>query len=348
VTVLLFILGLALLVGGADVLVKGAARLAAGMGISPLVVGLTLLAFGTSAPELAVTITAVARGEPDVALGNVIGSNIANVLLILGLAALVSPLVISSRLIRIDVPILIAASFAVLVLAQDGVIGRVEGGALLIAGIAYATLIVAHARRWQARAGADIRPPRSRAGRVAIDAARILMGLVLLAIGSRWMVDAARVMAEAVGISQLAIGLTVVAIGTSLPELATSVVAGIRGQADLAVGNILGSNLFNLLVVLAAGALASPAGIATHPTAVAFDIPVMLVVTIACLPVFYTARTVSRWEGALFFGAFVAYTAYVLMATAARGSLSFLSGAFLLFAIPLVTLSVLIALLRAR
>jgi cation:H+ antiporter len=351
VTLILFVLGLALLVAGADLLVKGAARIAAVAGIAPLVIGLTVVAFGTSAPELAVTVAATARGEPDIALGNVVGSNITNVLLILGLSALVSPLVVRRRLVRLDVPILILATVAVLIVASDGVIGRGQGGALLAAGVAYVVLVVLHARH--AGPGDAIAPlpplaPRPRRRRVALDIGHILGGLVLLVLGSRWLVDAARTIADALGVSQLAIGLTVVAIGTSLPELATSVVAGIRGQADIAVGNILGSNLFNLLIVLGAGAAVSPAGIAAHPTAVAFDIPVMLVVTVACLPVFYSGRTVSRWEGALFVACFVGYTSYVLLAAAGQAPPPTLRAALLFFAVPLTTLALLIAILRAR
>lgn len=347
-TLILFVLGLALLVGGADLLVKGAARIAAVAGITPLVIGLTVVAFGTSAPELAVTVAATARGEPDIALGNVVGSNITNVLLILGLSALVSPLVVTRRLVRLDVPILIAASVVVLIVARDGVIAPGQGAALLAVGTAYTVLLVLHTRR-ASRADADTPPqPVPRLRRVALDAGSILLGLALLVLGSRWLVEAARVIAEALGISHLAIGLTVVAIGTSLPELATSVVAGIRGQADMAVGNILGSNLFNLLIVLGAGAAVSSAGITANPAAIAFDIPFMLVVTIACLPVFYSGRTVSRWEGALFVGYFMAYTAYVLLAAGTRAPLPLGGTATVLFSIPLLVLAVGIAVIRSR
>jgi cation:H+ antiporter len=347
-TPLLFVLGLALLVGGADLLVKGAARIATAAGIAPLVIGLTVVDFGTSAPELAVTVAATARGEPDMALGNVVGSNITNVLLILGLAALVSPLVVSRRVVWLDVPILIAATLVVLILAADGVIGRGQGIALLAAGIAYTALLVVHARGARPERDAPLPPPPPRGRRPAVDVGRVLVGLALLVLGSRWLVDAARAIAEHLGVSQLAIGLTVVAIGTSLPELATTVVAGIRGQTDMAVGNILGSNLFNLLVVLGAGAAVSPTGIAAHPAAVAFDIPIMLAVTVACLPVFFTGRTVSRWEGALFVAFFIAYTSYVLLAATGHAPPPVVRHALLYFAVPLTTLSLLIALVRPR
>jgi cation:H+ antiporter len=348
VTILFFVLGLALLVGGAEILVKGAARLAVVAGIAPLVIGLTVVAFGTSAPELAVTIAATVRDEPDIALGNVVGSNITNVLLILGLSALVAPLAVKSRLIRIDLPILIVASAIVAAMAMNGTVSRAQGAALLAGGLVYTVLIVRHARIAEARLHTTPPIRASRHARPALNIAYVLAGLALLILGSRWLVESARTIAEILGISHLAIGLTVVAIGTSLPELATSVVAGVRGHTDMAVGNLLGSNLFNLLIVLGAGAALSPAGIATHPTAVAFDIPFMLAVTIACLPVFYTGRTVSRWEGALFLGFFVAYTTYVLVVAGGATRPPPAGHALLVFVVPLTTLAVVIPLLRGR
>jgi cation:H+ antiporter len=348
VTALLFVLGLALLVGGADLLVKGAARIAAMAGIAPLVIGLTVVALGTSAPELAVTVTATARGDPDMALGNVVGSNLTNLLLILGLSALVSPLVVRRRVVSLDIPILVAASVVVLILSLDGAIGRGQGGALLTAGIGYTVLLVRQARRSHA---ADVdRPPtpKPRRRRMAVEAAHILIGLTLLVLGSHWLVESARTIGQALGISELAIGLTIVAIGTSLPELATTVVAGIRGQTDMAIGNVLGSNLFNLLIVLGAGAAVSPDGIAANPAAIAFDMPVMLAVTIACFPVFYTGRTVTRWEGAAFVSYFVVYIGYVLLAAAGQAPPTIVRHALLIFVIPLIIPGVVITLLRFR
>jgi cation:H+ antiporter len=348
VTVILFVLGLALLVGGGDLLVRGAARIAEGARISPLVIGLTVVAFGTSAPELAVTVTATSRGEPDLALGNVIGSNISNLLLILGLSAVVAPLVVSRRVISLDMPVLIAASVLVIILSLDGVIGREQGGALLAAGIAYTALLVRHARQSNAQDPTLKWAPSRRRRRIAVDLALTGGGLALLVLGSRWLVLAATVIAEAMGVSQLAIGLTVVAIGTSLPELATSVMAGIRGQADIAVGNILGSNLFNLLVVLGAGAALSPDGLAASPTALAFDMPIMLAVTVACLLILYTGRILARWEGALFLAYFIGYTSYVLVIAAGHGPLPLFRHALLYFAIPLSIASFVTCLIRTR
>jgi cation:H+ antiporter len=333
----LFLLGLALLVLGADLLVRGAARVAGSMGVAPLVVGLTVVAFGTSTPELAVTLSATLRGEADLGLGNVVGSNIMNVLLILGLSAVAAPLLVKRRLIRLEVPLLIGISALVLALALDGTIGRLEGAGLVAAGLAYTGFLL-HQARSDHTAHLARNPPPVRPRRIVRDVIFILAGLGLLVLGSRWLVDAATALAEAAGVTRLAIGLTVVAIGTSLPELATSVLASLRGQRDIAVGNIIGSNLFNLLIVLGGAATLSPGGVAVAPAAVAFDLPIMVAVTVACLPIFFTGHVISRGEGILFLAYFGAYTTYVLMGAAGHDALPLLRHALLFFALPLTAL----------
>jgi cation:H+ antiporter len=306
--------GLVLLVAGAELLVRGASRLAAALGIPPLVIGLTVVAFGTSAPEFAVSVRSALAGEADIAIGNAVGSNIFNVLVILGIAALVTPLVVSRRVVRLDVPIMIAASVLLLLLALDGSISRGEG-VLLLAGIAGYTLFLLG---WRGDDETDAeRPPAStvpagmagglRQGALATG------GLVLLVIGSRWLVDGATVIADAWGVSQLVIGLTIVAAGTSLPELATSVVATVRGERDIAVGNVVGSNIFNILAVLGASALIAPAGLAVVPAALSLDIPVMIGAAVACVSILFRKHRIARWQGALFLGCFVAYTLYLAM-----------------------------------
>jgi len=347
VILFLFVLGLALLVGGADLLVRGAARLAAAVGISPLVVGLTVVSLGTSAPELAVTVAATARGEPDLALGNVVGSNIMNVLLILGTSALVAPLVVRRRLISLDMPLLVLVSIAVVGFALTGVIGRVEGGLLLTTAVLYTAFLIRHARRTQGTGPGS--PQRSEVGPrgIARDVLFTIIGVGLLVLGSRWLVESATTIAELMGVSQLTIGLTVVAIGTSLPELATSVVASLRGERDIAVGNIVGSNLYNLLLVLGAAAALSPGGIVAAPAAVAFDLPIMLAITVACVPTFYSGRIVSRWEGGIFLACFVAYTTYVLLVAAGHALPSY-RAVLLYVALPLVALAIAGALVRPR
>jgi cation:H+ antiporter len=258
-TALLFVAGLVLLVAGAESLVRGATRLASAAGIAPLVVGLTVVAFGTSAPELAVTTAATLQGDADLALGNVVGSNILNVLLILGLSAVVAPLVVQRRVVRLEVPFMIAVTALVGLLTVDGSISRGEGAALLIGGITYTVVLVVQARKANAgsTAASSDRPATSA---LVGSAARVLLGLVLLVLGSRWIVQGAEAMAADLGVPNLVIGLTIVSAGTSLPELATSVVASIRGERDLAVGNIIGSNVFNLLIILAPPPPSPPEG----------------------------------------------------------------------------------------
>jgi cation:H+ antiporter len=335
-----FLAGLALLVGGAELLVRGAGRLALTLGMSPLVVGLTVVAFATSAPELAVSVGSAVGGNADIALGNVVGSTIANVLLILGLSALVSALVVKSQLVRFDVPVMIAAAIAVLLLALDGTIGRLDG-VLLTAGIvAYLVRVVIMSRRSDDTPDASevvddaVRPSTPR------DLALVAAGLVGLVLGSNLLLDASVTVAERLGVSQLVIGLTLVAVGTSLPEIATSLLAVARGERDLAVGNAVGSNVFNLLAVLGITGLVAPEGIGVAKGALDFDLPVMLAVTIACLPIFFTGSRIARREGALFLGYYIAYTAYVLLDAAEHDALEPFSAVMLWFVVPLTVLSI--------
>ena len=349
----LFLLGGALLVGGAELLVRGASRLAVAAGISPLVVGLTVVAFGTSAPEMAVTVGATLSGQADVALGNVVGSNIGNVLLILGLSAAVSPLLVSQQLVRIEVPLMIGASLLTLLLALDGHVGRLDG-LLLFAGIVvYTVLAVRQSRResaavreeYAAAVGPEPRAPRAR---WLLDVGAIVLGLALLVLGARWLVAGAVAAATALGVSELVVGLTVVAVGTSLPELATSVLAAIRGQRDIAVGNVVGSNLFNLLAVLGLGSAVAPGGVPVARAALTFDLPVMIAVAVACLPIFFTGHRISRWEGWLFLAYYGAYVAYLVLASTAHDALPAFSAALAWFALPLTAVTLALLAWRRR
>uniref|UniRef100_UPI00356B2AD8 calcium/sodium antiporter n=1 Tax=Pontiella sp. TaxID=2837462 RepID=UPI00356B2AD8 len=289
-----FIAGLVLLVLGAEALVRGASRLAAALGIPSLIIGLTIVAFGTSAPELAVGLKAAVSAQAEIAVGNVVGSNIFNILFILGLAALVAPLTVSQRLIRLEVPLLVAVSAAALLLGRDGRLGRTDG-LLLAAGLAvYIGFLMVQGRKAKPEPAEAVAGPR---GGWIKNAVLILAGLGLLVLGSRWLVEAAVVLARRLGVGELTVGLTIVAAGTSLPELVTSVVASVRGERDIAVGNVIGSNLFNLMGVLGLSALAAPAGIAVSPAARGFDLPIMVVVAVVCLPVFFTGGIISRREG---------------------------------------------------
>jgi cation:H+ antiporter len=342
-TALMLIAGLALLLVGAEVLIRGASRLALATGLSPLVVGLTVVAFGTSTPELAISVDAALRGAPDIAVGNVVGSNIANVLLILGLSALIAPLVVARQLIRLDVPVMVIISGLVFFLAMDGRVARWEGLLLVGLGVLYTVALVRIGRRDGADPGADAGPP----GAWWINALLILVGLALLILGARWLVEAAVTIATALGVSELVIGLTVVAVGTSMPEIATSILATLRGQREIAVGNVIGSNIFNLLVVLGATAALAPAGVGVSDAAIRFDLPVMTAVAIACLPIFFTGHCIKRWEGALFLGYYVAYTAYLLLAAADHDALPAFSRMMMGFVLPLTAITLAVVTLRA-
>ncbi len=343
--VVLFIAGLVLLIGGAEMLVRGSSRIAAAAGISPLVVGLTVVAFGTSAPELAVTAAASFRGDPDLALGNVVGSNVLNVLLILGASALVAPLLVQKRLVRMEVPFMIGVTVLVVVLGLNGVISRVEGVFLFAGGIAYTTVLVLRARA-VAPPVAE-RPRGGRGGSLPINAGLVGVGLGLLVLGSHWIVDGAQAMAVALGVPQLVIGLTVVAVGTSLPELATSIVASLQGQRDIAVGNIIGSNIFNLLIALGAASAISPIGVEVPLTARTFDLPVMLAVSLVCLPIFITGLKIDRLEGFIFLGFYVIYTTYVVLDAANHHALDALQDGIFFVALPLTLLTLIAAGMRS-
>ncbi len=313
-TLLLFLAGFVLLVIGAEFLVRGASRLARAAGISPLVVGLTVVALGTSSPELAVSIGAAMRGQADLAIGNVVGSNIFNVLLILGLAASITPLLVQRRLVQLDVPVMIAASLLPLLFGWNGRISRLEGALFVAGAVGYtAWLVLASRRERGGDARDEVQEPGSGAAGLALQGLLIVAGLALLVLGSRWLVGGAVAIARWMGLSELIIGLTILAAGTSLPEVAASVVAAIRGERDIAVGNVVGSNILNILTVLGASAVVAPGGIAVAPSALAFDIPVMIGVAVACLPVFFTGHLIARWEGTLFLGYYLAYTAYLFL-----------------------------------
>ncbi len=350
-TSVLFIgVGVVGLMLGAEWLVRGAARVAARTGMSSVVIGLTVVAFGTSSPELAVSLGDIARGGDDVgslALGNVVGSNIANVLFALGLSAAVGgSLLVARRIVRIDVPIMIGASVLVLLMSLDGSIGRLEGG-VLVAGLAiYLAWTIATARRNPEALTLDpeaiIEPDELDKVPVWRDIALILGGLVLLVVGSQALVNGATDIATDLGVSDLVIGLTVVAIGTSLPEVATSVLAAIKGERDLAVGNAIGSNLYNLLAVLGVTAALAPQSIPVPDSAVQVDLPVMVAVAVACLPIFANGHVLLRWEGALFVVMYLGYIGWLVVDATAESVRNDYSAVMLFFVVPLsvITLAV--------
>ena len=349
--------GLAFLFLGAEWLVRGSARLALLLGIPPLVVGLTVVAVGTSAPEAMVTLGAALDGRSQLALGNVLGSNVFNILFILGVAALMAPIAVGSRLLRLDVPAMVLLSVLVYLLALNGSIGPWEGGLLLALGVGYTWFRVwlARSRRIErprptvSRERA-IRPPKPTGG-VWLNLAFTVAGLILLAVGARWLVDGAVDVGRALGMSELVIGLTLVAGGTSLPEVAASIMAAARGERDIAVGNVVGSNLYNLTLVLGLGGLASPGGIPVATGVLGFDIPFMIIVAVACLPIFFTGARIDRWEGALFLAYYGAYLGCLFLKAVDHEVLPLYSGIMWLFVIPLTAITlgvIMVRELRAR
>ncbi len=317
VILLMLVGGLALLVTGAEVLIRGAARLAASFGVSALVIGLTVVAFGTSSPEIAVSVWAAYTGSGDLAVGNIVGSNIFNVLFTLGLCALIAPLGVSRQLVRLDVPVMIGVSALLLLFGLDRTISRLEGLLLLGGLVAYTVFVIVTSRRetlpmraeYEKEFGVVESPSIPRNGLL------VLVGLGLLVLGSRYFVTAATEIARLLGVSDLVIGLTIVAAGTSLPEVATSAVATVRGERDIAVGNIVGSNIFNLLLVGGAASALAAGGLGVADVAVRVDLPLMILVAVACLPVFFTGLRVDRWEGAMFLGYYVAYSIYLALSS---------------------------------
>ena len=345
-----FLLGLATLVAGARLLVRGASRLALSLGVSPLVIGLTVVAMGTSAPELAVGIGAAAAERTDMAVGNVLGSNIFNVLFILGLSALITPLAVDAQVIRQEVPIMIGASLLLVVLALDGRLGGADSTLLLILLAVYTVFLIVQSRR-QTQVTRDeyakaLPPARGWDRHWSMQAILLLGGLALLVLGSDWLVDSAVALARAFGLSELIIALTIVAAGTSMPEVATSVAAALQGERDIAVGNVVGSNIFNLLGCLGAAGLVAPGGLPVPPAALAFDLWIMLAVSFACLPVFLTGREIARWEGALFLGYYLAYTVFLVLAARHHQALPQFSTLMMSFVVPLTIVTLLVSLLH--
>ncbi|MCU0873422.1 MAG: calcium/sodium antiporter [Pirellulaceae bacterium] len=349
-TLLLFLLGLVALVVGAEWLVRGSSRLAAAVGVSPLVIGLTVVAFGTSSPELAVSVQAAWSGQADLAVGNVVGSNVFNVLFILGISAVITPLAVARQLLRLDVPVMIVISMLAWVLGLDGAIDRTDG-ILFVAGVLVYTWWLIRASRREVAAEKAAEPPGEApdavAGRVLFNLVLIVAGLAALVLGSRWLVQGAVAIATTLGVSELVIGLTVVAAGTSLPEVAASIAAAVRGERDIAVGNVVGSNIFNILAVLGLSSLTSPSGVQVSAEAMEFDIPVMIAVAVACFPVFYTGGTISRWEGIVFLGYYVAYTAYLILNATQHAGLATFQAAMLWFVIPLTAITLAVSVQQA-
>lgn len=346
--VLFFFIGLGLLIFGAEILVRGASRLAGTFGVPPLVIGLTVVAFATSSPEFAVSLGSLFQEQQGMALGTIVGSNISNILLILGVSALLSPLMITRQLLRLDVPVVIILSLVVYLFALDLEFSRLEGGLLFVGLVVYIWYMIRMSRRQGATEEYEEEYGNNEKisqhwGRSLV---LVLLGLGMLVLGSRWLVDSAVTIAHHFGVSDLVIGLTIVAIGTSSPELVTSVVAALRGERNMAVGNVIGSNIFNLMGVLGLTSLLSPAGMAISSGVVGFDLPVMVVTAFACLPIFFTGTEMSRKEGVLFLGYYIAYLLYLILAASQHDVLPRFNLVMGYFVVPLTVIVITVVVWR--
>ena len=336
---LLLVIGLVILVAGADCLVRGAVSLATLAKVSPLVIGLTVVAFGTSAPELAVSAISSIKGDAAISLGNVVGSNLFNLLVILGLSAAIVPLSVSSQLVRLDVPLMVAASIAVWLAAVDGVISFFEGATMMVAFVTYTVFLVFAGRREASETSSGDDAAFTWKSTL-LSLAWLVAGLVGLVAGAQLLVDNASSIARGWGVSDLVIGLTIVAAGTSLPELATSIAAALKGQRDIAVGNVVGSNVFNLLMVLSTAGMLSPAGIVVSPSVLQFDLLAMTLVAVLCLPMFISHATVSRGEAILMLALYGGYTAILIGDAMGVAGVSSAKQALAFVALPLSILAV--------
>jgi cation:H+ antiporter len=347
-TGILFAAGLALLVAGAELLVRGSVRLAAWAGISPLVIGLTVVAFGTSAPELSINVQSSLAGQPDIAVGNVIGSNIANILLILGASAAVTPLMVKKQVLQQDVQIMIGASIMTFLFALDGLISTFEGFTLFCSLLFYIWFLIRRSRKESRETEQEYeqeyapRELKSLCGWL-MNIALVATGLGLLVLGARWIVESAAEIARWLSVSELLIGLTIVAVGTSLPELATSVVAAFKGEREIAIGNVVGSNIFNLLLVLGAGAGIAPLGLPVSQAAISFDIPVMIAVALASFPILFAGGQIFRWKGFLLAGHYLIYITYHVLDAAGHSALPMFNYVVLWFVLPLTAFSLAIS-----
>ncbi len=366
-TLLFFAVGFVCLVAGAELLVRGASKLAIAAGLSPLVVGLTVVAYGTSAPELAVSLQSSFTGQADLAVGNIIGSNISNILLILGISATVAPLFVARQLVRLDVPLMIAASFLLFLMGLDKTINALEGWILLFGAIAYTIFTIWECRRENAQiaskaavegnaeansletdrysevaiSGSSRPLSRKKNSWATIGAPLVVLvaGMGILVVGADLMIGGAVALAQFLGVSELIIGLTIVAIGTSLPEIATSVIACLRGERDIAVGNAVGSNIFNILLVIGVCSIVTPGGLTVATSALRFDMPIMITVAVACLPIFFTGYMVLRQEGILFLAYYIAYMTYLFLYATEHDALDEYSLVMVVFVVPLTLLT---------
>lgn len=317
--VALLLLGLVAILAGAELLVRCASRLAARLNVSPMVIGLTVVSIGTSAPELAIGVDAALRDAGPLAVGNVAGTNILTLLLIVGVAALIRPLTVRLATVRLDLPVLVTVCVAVALLAMDGRLGWLEGGVLVALGVGYTIVLVLFTRResrarqreFAAEFGAPS-PRERRPGAVLLDIGGLVGGIAVVVLAADWLVNGAVGIAGTLGVPEDVIGLTIVAIGTSAPELTTTIVATIRGERDVAVGNLLGSSIYNVVLILGVTLLIADPDVLLEP-GLRIDLGLMALAAIVCIPVFFTGARVRRLEGAALVVAYLGYLTWLLL-----------------------------------
>ena len=337
-TLLFFILGLAGLIVGAEFFLRAVDRFGLKWGVSPMVMGLTVVAFATGAPELAISLKAAMNDSADLVLGNIIGSNIANILLILGITGFITPLQIKLRIVRIDVPIVIAMSIVLYLLALDGVLSLTDGIVLLLGLLTYSVFTFLQIRKNKV----DI---SELYGHEEVELATgtlfyvkniglLLAGLALIALGANWMVSSAVTIAQLLGMSELVVGLTIVSIGTSLPEIATSMTAARKGNADIAVANVLGSNLYNIMLTLGLTIVVAPGVLEVSRNALMLDMPFMIAVAVGCIPIFLTGFDLDRKDASLFLFYYAAYLIYLILEATGSEYLGWIEKGFFFGILP--------------
>jgi cation:H+ antiporter len=310
-------IGLIALIAGAELIVRSGSALAARLGVPPLLIGLTVVAIGTSTPELAVGIDAAILGNGSLAVGNIAGTNTVNILLILGLSAAMRPLAIRMQTLRLELPMIVLASVLLLAFAWDGLLSRLDGLLLVIVGALFTLAVIRVARRESLMVNLEFArefgPRRLASRQAATELLALVVGLVVIAGGANWLVEGAVDLARLWHVSDAYIGLTIVAIGTSAPELVTTIISTIRNERDIAIGNLIGSSVYNILVILGVTCLVSASGVNVSDELIRIDIPVTLGVALLCVPVFSSGREVSRTEGGFFVGTYVVYLAYLIV-----------------------------------
>lgn len=318
---LLLLAGLLLVVLGAELVLKSATHIANMLNVNPIVIGLTLVSVGTSLPEMAIGITAASEGKGTLAVGNVVGANIMMLLLVLGLSAAIRPLPIQPYSLRLEVPAMIGAALALIVSSLDGVLTRTEGALLVAAALVYSALIVRSSRRGRRPMAGELLdeyaqplpPLAERRKRLVLHGALLALGIALTIPGADWLVAGASALAARFGVSDAVIGLTIVALGTSTPELVTTVVGTLRGDRDVAIGNLLGSGVYNILAILGTVMLVSPQPIDVSRELLLIDLPIAAAVALVCWPVFRSGHVISRAEGLVFVGAYLLYLAVLVL-----------------------------------